>query len=617
MKPGCVKGLIVAAFLLPAMPTASAEQVLQALHSVSFPQKENQYLQVRLRIPVSDRQLELSLPSWTPGSYVIRDYAANIENLTASGSDGRALSVVKVAKNRWRIDTATAQELVVDYAVWAGEINVSESWVGSDFALLNGAGLFLYNEQTRDWPQRLEILLPASWQDIHTSLPRENGSGYFLARDYDELVDSPVLAGASRAFDFEVDGHPYALVLAGIDTFWDGEKAAEDLAALVKAQQDFWAVNPLERKYLFLNFFIGPVSGLEHDHSTVLMGSRWQMRDPRDYNKWLGLASHEFFHAWNVRRMRPAALSRYDYERESYTRELWLAEGLSSYYDNLLLFRAGLIGVSDYFEMLAREFRDYEITPGRRIRSAELASFDTWIKHYRPDGNSVNSTVSYYRKGALIGFVVDASIRRETGGDASLDTIMREMYVRYGPGGEGKGAYPRGAFAGLLEELAGPEVRGQLENLLQSTTDPDIEKALDWFGLVLDRSPARSAAEAAGLPPPGGLGIDWRVEEGRLMAETVILGHAGASAGVLPGDELLAIDGIRVLPEAFENVLGRLVPGEGLTLTLARNDRLIERPVTVQHALPHSYRIVPRKNIRKREKARLEAWLGRPLKFGQ
>ena len=261
----------------------------------------------------------------------------------------------------------------------------------------------------------------------------------------------------------------------------------DDVAKIVEAQQAFWEVNPFEREYLFLNFFMGPFGGLEHDHSTVLMSGLWQVAKREDYIKWLGLVSHEFFHAWNVRRMRPEALARYDYDAEVYTRELWLAEGLTSYYDDLLLFRAGLIDVSDYFLLLAAEIRTYESMPGRQVRSAEHASFDTWVKQYKPDENSVNSTVSYYRKGAVIGFVTDTAIRRETDNRASLDTVMREMYRRYGPDGQGKGAYPPGAFEAVVEELGGPGVRAFVEDLLRSTADPDVDDALGRERRCMDR----------------------------------------------------------------------------------------------------------------------------------
>jgi predicted metalloprotease with PDZ domain len=602
---------MLTALVLLGCQLAFALESEEVRHTLSFPQKNNQYVHINSKFTVASEQLELSLPSWNPGSYLIRDFAANLERLQASDSDGRQLGVLKISKNRWRVDTRGVAELTLDYDVWAGRINVAESWVESDYALLNGAGMFLYNEQTRHWPQSVRVEMPGSWSALHTSLKQPQGEPYFLARDYDELLDSPILAGNTVAYDFEVNAQSYSLVLSGENALWDGAAAARDTASIVKAQLDFWGVNPFDRKYLFLNLFMDKFSGLEHDHSTVMMCSPWQMRGREDYIKWLGLVSHEFFHSWNIRRMRPAALAEYDYDQEVYTRELWLAEGLTSYYDNLLLFRGSLIDVSDYFKLLAEEFRDYETTPGRQVRSAELASFDTWIKQYKPDSNKVNSTVSYYRKGSLIGFVSDMEIRRKTKNRASLDTVMREMYSRYGPGGISQDGYPPGAFEDIVESTAGPEVRKIVEDMLKTTSDPDIDRALDWYGLELQRTPDLPKGEQA----PGGIGVKWEVSGSVLLAEHVFLGHPGAAVGVLPGDELLAINGLRVTPENYQQRLQKLRPDEQIELTLARHGRLINLPLITGTEVPVSYAIIPKPGISNREKKRMEAWLGKDLKF--
>jgi len=605
-----LKWMLTALVLLSCQPALviAAEEVS---HTLTFPQKNNQYVHVNSKFAVASDQVDVSLPSWNPGSYLIRDFAAHLERFEASDSGGRSLKVAKITKNRWRIDTRGVAELNLDYDVWAGRKNVAESWVESGFALINPAGIFLYNEQTRNWPQSVRVDLPRSWSSIHTSLEKSEDDFPFLARDYDELLDSPIVAGNMAEYDFEVDGQPYSLVMPKDNVLWDGEASARDTAKIVEAQQEFWGVNPFDRKYLFLNLFMDKLGGLEHDHSTVMMCSPWQMRGHDDYIKWLGLVSHEFFHSWNVRRMRPEALAEYDYDQEVYTRELWLAEGLTSYYDNLLLFRGGLIDVGDYFILLAEEFRNYEMTPGREVRSAELASFDTWIKQYKPDNNKVNSTISYYRKGALIGFVADMEIRRETKNKASLDTVMREMYSRYGQNGAGLGSYPPGAFENMVESIAGPEVRKIVENMLKTTSDPDIDRALDWYGLQLHRKPPLSEGEQA----PAGIGVKWEYSGSTLLAEQVLRDHTGAAAGVLPGDELLAIDGFRVTAENYQSRFLKLSPDEQIELTLVRHGRLVNLRMMAGTEVPASYSITPKSGITSRQKKRMEAWLGRELKF--
>jgi predicted metalloprotease with PDZ domain len=561
--------------------------------------------------PANGEETELSIPAWAPGSYLIRDFAAQVENLRVSGGSGRTLQATKMSKNSWLIDTTEETHFAVTYDIWAGMLNVSTSWVEPTVALLNGSSIFMYTSSSRNAPQWVRLNLPDDWQNVNTTLDPGAEPNSFLARDFDELVDSPILAGNTQSHDFSVDEQDYALVLATPNPFWDGEKSTEDLAKIVAAQQAFWQENPFQKKYLFMNLFMGPFGGLEHDNSTVLMIDPLAMRDRKQYIRWLGLVSHEFFHAWNVRRMRPAALANYDYGREMYTRELWLAEGLSSYYDNLLLLRAGLISVAEYLELLAAEIRTYETTPGREVRSAEMASFDTWIKHYRQDENSVNSTVSYYRKGALIGFVTDMAIRRATKGDASLDTVMRRLYGRYSS--PDQGGYPPGAFEDMVEEIAGPEVRAMVDNMLRSTGDPDVDQALAWYGLVLIRTPGDNTESGSEVISPAGLGVIWDDEASQLLVEQVVRGHAASSAGMLPGDELIAIADQRVTPLNYEDILNRLRPGEPVSLTVARHGRLMTLQAEVQAAIPDIYRIVPDPKIRNRQKKRMEEWLGLEL----
>lgn len=603
--------LIVFCLLAVVSPGAFAIESSQVRHEISFERASNQYVHIVSTFPVEQGLVEFAMPVWTPGSYLVREYSAHLEQLEVSAPSGDPLSVRKIAKNRWAAEVNEAGEIILAYDIWAGELNVSANWVDSSLALLNGAGVFLFTDTSRSLPQVVEVRLPADWPNVHTSMDREGDANRFIARDYDELVDSPIVAGNTVEYYFEVDGQPYGLVQSRENRFWDGARATEDVARVIKAQQDFWGINPFTKRYLFLNLFIGSHSGLEHDHSTVLMTDPWGMRDDHDYKRWLGLVSHEFFHAWNVRRMRPSALSEYDYEQESYIRELWLAEGLTSYYDSLLLFRSGLTSVADYLESLAREIRNYETTPGREVRSAELASFDTWIKHYRKDENTVNSTVSYYRKGAVIGFVTDTAIRRATGNDASLDTVMREMFLRYGT--KRNGGYPPGAFEAIVGELAGEDVRIMVEEMIRETSDPDVDTALEWYGLGIDRNPANNGNGS----PLAGLGIEVGQEGPALLVEQVVAGYAGAEAGVLPGDELLAIDANRVTEANYLKLLSRLRPEESVELTLARHGRLLTVRTELREAIPATYVIAPLDKIRTRQKSRLEQWLGRDLVFKQ
>ncbi len=602
--------------LLSLLASASLQAQQEFVeHQLSFEHRANQYVSVRLSFEVQQEAIDLAMPNWTPGSYLIRDFAAQVEDLQVHGRAGNPLSVSKIEKHRWRIETVGEDWIEVQYRVWAGQLAANTSWVESDFALLNGAGLFLYNESTRNLPQRLQVVLPETWQNRHVALPNFGADGAFLAENFDELVDSPILLGNTTRYPFEVDGQLYALINQGETSLWDGERAAGDISRIVKSVQDFWKINPLQREYLFMNIIANLSGGLEHDYSTVVMSSPWQMRNREDYVRWLSLVAHEFFHVWNVRRLRPQALSEYQYDSETYTRELWLAEGLSSYYDNLLLFRSGVLSVEEFMVLLADEILQYELSPGRKVRTAEEASFDAWIKHYKPDANSINSDISYYRKGSLIGLVADTAIRKASNQEYSLDDIMREMYRLYGPDGHSSKGYPPRAFEALVEQRAGEQVAQEIENLLTTVADPDIDAALDFYGLRLERTPSRQVAEASGSPVPTDFGLVWSIQEPLLIVETVVRGGSGSLAGVLPGDELIAVNGQRVSRMNILDRMLRMQPGENADLLLVRNGRMLTLTAQTQHAIPDKYLIAIKPDISKREKERMEKWLGLKLNF--
>jgi predicted metalloprotease with PDZ domain len=581
-------------------------------HTLSFERRSQQYVAVESSFPSEGLQTEIVLANWAPGSYRIRNFAANVEGIEARAGSGERLTVHKVSKNRWRIDHPPNERLVVSYRSWAGELSVVANWAEDAFALINPVSLLFFTASSRAMPQQLDIELPADWSVVATSLPRTVESPPEAVRvradDFDELADSPMLLGNPPVHLVSRDGPDIFLVNQGEDSMWDAAAAVRDLRAMVNAHLEFWRGNPFHRDYYFLNILNGGNAGLEHDHSSVTTGHPWAMRKREEYIRWLALMSHEFFHAWNVRRLRPARLVEYDYERENYTRELWLAEGLTSYYDNLLLFRSGAITVDELLRLLAREIQQYEIMPGRDVRSAELASFDAWIKHYHPDANTINSTTSYYRKGALIGLVVDIGVRKATNDRKSLDDVMRAMYLDYGPEGRVGVGYPPGAFEARIESLAGVESRQWIDSLVGTTADPDVDAALEWLGLKLDRGLSTR---------PAGLGVTWKKDSSRLLVNEVIHGGAGAEAGLLPGDEVLAIDGLRVDPSSIQDTVSRLRAGDEVGLLIARHGRVRDIAATVADAVTSEYVIRSDGRINRREQTRLENWLGKPLQVAR
>ena len=604
LSRSCLSTVIPALMLLADVVMAAQE----VRHTVSYPQYREQYFLVRSEFPVVAPVTEVIMPNWTPGSYRVREFAANLDKISAVSASGKDLVVRKTSKDRWQIKTDGVSTLIVDYEVFTPDMNVSTSWASRNFSLINGASVFLYTEASRHLPQALSIDAESDRGDIFTAMPATTDDSVFLAANYDELVDNPVALAESPAYRFKVDGTGYVLANVGENNFWDGQKASDDVEKIVRETQSFWRKNPLQRPYWFLNFAVEGRGGLEHDYSTVIMTGRRQMQDREAYIRWLSVVAHEFFHVWNVRNMRPAALAEYDYQHEQYTSQLWLAEGLTSYYDNLLLSRAGLIKPEEYMELLAKDIHRLENTPGRKLRPVTEASLDAWIRHYQPNSNSVNSTVSYYTKGAVIGFVLDTYLRKQSKGRKSLDDVMREMFDRYS-----NNAYTNDDFAQVVVEVGGEDALKFLSPLLSTTVDPDVDSALDWFGLKLSREPIAKDAKPNAVPVETGFGVIWDEKQANPVVKAVLAGSSGARAGLLARDEVLAIGGERLTKSRLASLMTSFDPGEKTTLLVARRGKIMTLDVELETAIPERFDIVVQSGFGKRHISRLRRLLGQDL----
>src|SRR5947199_4787989 len=396
-------------------------------YTLRFPAPQTHYVEVEARVPTDGRpEVELMMAVWTPGSYLVREYARTVEAVAAATESGEPLPVEKTVKNRWRIGTRQAPRIVVKYRVYCREMSVRTNFVDSGFALINGAATFLTLADGPRRPHEVRLELPADWKVSASPLAPLPGGGEhaYGAEDFDTLVDSPVYAGNARTYPFEVAGKPHFLVNEGEGGVWDGPRSAADAEKIVRAQVELWGVAPYPR-YVIFNLLTESGGGLEHRNACTLMSSRWKSRTHEGYLDWLGLVSHELFHAWNGKRLRPVELGPFDYEREVYTRGLWVVEGITSYYGDLLVHRAGFSTVKEYLKNLSKSIDTMQTTPGRRVQPLDESSFDAWIKAYRRDENSNNSGISYYTKGEVVAFLLDARIRRATAGKKSLDDAMR------------------------------------------------------------------------------------------------------------------------------------------------------------------------------------------------
>lgn len=600
-----LKKVILASVCVSAFPAWSVGQVD---HQVSFPVDKQQYLNVQSRFPVTSEFTEVVMPNWTPGAYLIKDFGANVDQISAISDNGKSLAIEKVSKDRWRIATPGTQNLIVNYAVFTPTLSVSTSWSSPDFTLINGASVFLYTQESRSSTQSVSIDADPARGQVFTALPEATDEKSWVAGNYDELVDSPVVVAAAPAHPFSSDGQQYVFLNVGENRFWNAAKATADLKAMVEATQSLWEVNPLKRPYWFLNFSVGGKGGLEHDYSTVTMTSRNPMQDRNDYVKWLGLMAHEFFHVWNARRLRPAAFRPYDYQNEQYSTQLWLAEGFTAYYDNLILSRAGLINPKEYLELLAKDMHRLLNTPGRVLRPVSEASLDAWTRHYQPTANSLNSTISYYNKGAIIGFVLDVWLREHSNGRKSLDDVMRELYRRYSSKG-----YSPDDFMLVVADVGGPDAVAFVTPLIHSTVDPDVDAALNWFGLELRRDNNLIITDEHSQPERAGFGVIWDSESDEPVVKSVRADSAGSKAGLLPGDEVLAIGDERMSIKNYESLMGIFHPGERTTLLVARRGQVKTLDLTLDAALPDHYVIAVQKTISSKAIKHLEDFLGQDL----
>jgi predicted metalloprotease with PDZ domain len=566
-----------------------------------IPAPATHYIEVQATYPTSRKPvIDLMLAVWTPGSYLVREFARHVEEVRAEDPAGGALQVEKTRKNRWRVRTGGAGTVVLTYRVYAHERQARTNWVEDSFALINGAPTYITLVERVRRPHEVQLELPSAWARSLTSLPASQGARphRYRAEDFDELVDSPIVAGNPVVYEFAVDGVPHALVNVGDASAWDGPRSVRDVERIVRAACELWGSLPYPR-YLFFNLLTEADDGIEHKSSAVLQASRWATQSESTYNDWLDLVAHEFFHAWNVKRLRPVELGPFDYENEGYTRSLWIAEGLSDYYSWLLVRRAGLVSSDETLSDISGAIRALQTTPGRLVQPLELASYDAWIKQYRPDENSPNVAVSYYTKGSIVGLLLDARIRHVTNGARSLDDVMRLAYRRF----SGERGYSPQNFRQVAEEVAGAKLSDFFYRALETTEELDYAEMLDWYGLSFAPPPPDSSAKAW-------LGIATRMEKDRLLVSSILRGTPAYGSGLAADDELIAVNDVRLGSDGLESALAHYSPGDSVNLLAARRGQLRRFRVRLGSVPVDRWALTVRREATAEQKQRLVGWLG-------
>ncbi len=563
---------------------------------------------------------QLVMPVWTPGSYMVREFARHVQDFAASNAAGAPLSWEKTNKNTWRVVTNGAREWRATYRVYANELTVRTSELNSDHAFWNSANILMYLEGHLKSPSTVRVLAPDVWK-VATGLPAVPGQkNTFRAENFDVLYDAPFEVSNFKTLVFNVKGIPHRIVIDGEGNY-DPERMRRDVQKIVETQVELMGGEIPYRDYTFiLHVRADAGGGLEHANSTALgyprfgfrieRGDRATSASPsstapqRDYRGFLSLVSHEFFHLWNVKRIRPDTLGPFDYTQENYTKVLWVAEGITDYYADLTLRRAGLITESEFLTATARAIQALQHTPGRLEQSVEESSFDAWIKFYRQDENSINSQVSYYDKGAIVGLLLDLEIRKRSNNGKSLDDVMRYLYTEFFKKNRN---YGPADFQKAAELMAGSSLEEFFSRFVRGKEELNYNAALEVAGLRLDTSGPPSAAAAADT---AFFGADIVDEEGRLMVRRVYAGSPAYEQGLNAGDQIVAIDNMRVTRDFLNARLAEKKPGDPVSLTIFRFDDLSTLLIKLGPGREGTYRIVPLPNPTPAQTRVYRDWLG-------
>jgi predicted metalloprotease with PDZ domain len=568
-------------------------------YTLRIPEPQTHYLHVTLEV-VSPRPgadfLELYLPVWTPGSYMVREYSRHIEGVEAFDESKRSLPLIKTRKNIWQVKVSGT--ITIEYRVYCNELTVRTNHIDQSHGYLNGAATFLYVPELRDKPHQVTVVPPTPDSDwnVYTALTPTEDPYSFIAEDYDTLVDSPIEMGAHKTLSFTVEDKPHQVVIWGRGNY-KPEDFQRDIPKVVQYVADFFGGLPYSRYLFMVHLAAKSYGGLEHKNSTSLLypGDAFSSQD--GYLKFINLVAHEFFHTWNVKRLRPHNLDKFDYDHENYTTSLWFIEGGTSYYDELIPLRAGVYKAKHFLKQASQYITRLQNTPGRLHQSLLEGSYDAWIKQYRPDENSLNNQVSYYLKGQVLMMLVDLEIRGQTEGKSSLDLVFQRLWQ--GSKG-GQLAYREEELPSTICRLVGLDRLVTLERYLDSTEDFDYTPYLDTVGLqlVMERSP---------LPA---LGV--RTED---QAETVVVKSIERDSpawfgGLNSGDVLLAIDNWRIHPGKLSDRLKDFKLGQTAIFTVFRRDDILNIAVTLGSPPLSTFTLVPVESPSAAQAEQYEQWLG-------
>jgi predicted metalloprotease with PDZ domain len=547
----------------PAARSAAKQSALPEINfTVSMPKPATHLLEVemRLKFPRAQDRTELKMPVWTPGSYLIREYARHVQDFAVKDASGKPLAWSKINKNTWAVESKGIREMVATYRVYSNELTVRTNELNDEHAFWNNAALLLFPKGQLAAASTIKVNPFGNWK-VATGLPPVAGAANtFRAENFDILYDSPFEVSNFNEIEFTVQGKRHRWAVTGEGNY-DLKAIARDTAKIAEECVKIFGDLPVQDYLFILNLRGG--GGLEHLNSTALQWNRFGFKPRSRYIAFLNLVAHEYFHLWNVKRIKPDTLGPFDYENENYTKLLWVAEGATAYYEGILLRRAGLITDNQLLSGKASMIADLQSRPGRFETSLEEASMDAWIKYYRQDENAINNQVSYYDKGEIVNMMLDITIRTASKGTRSLDDVMRHLYDEFSKKGKN---YTPADYQKVSEMMAGRSLEDFFSKYVRGEAEIDYSGIVAGIGLTLDASKS-SETDAY-------IGADLAEDGGRLTIRTVRAGTPAYDQGLNTGDQIVAVDGYRASQTFLQTYIGERKPGDKIKLSIFRFDKL-------------------------------------------
>jgi len=586
-------------FFFVLLPTLLLSQTPTVEYKLGMSKPTTHLLEVELSVrnlPSGSGGIDFLMPVWRTGRYVIFDFAGGVQEFSAADVSGAALRWAKTDKSTWHVEKGRSNGVTIRYKVYANEFEDRTRGLNEDHAFVDACGVFMYVERYRHLPLTVSVI---PYQDWHVTSGLESDPHdklKLLAPNFDVLADSPIEVGHQKDFEFDVDGKKHILMVYG-EANYKPDTIIKDLTTIIKADKEFWGDLPYQ-KYVFM-FHITPRGGggTEHINSAIMGTGPSSFKTPANYQGFLGLVSHEYFHTWNVKQLRPKGILPYDFMHENYVKELWVAEGTTSYFDGLILIRCGLSPAAQMVSRLAGAVEYDRQRPGNKIQSLSESSFDAWIKFWKGGQQSFNAESDYYGKGSSVSMLLDLEIRQRSNNKHSLDDVMRALYHRFPLSGKG---YTVDDLQKISEEFAGSSLKSFFDNYVHGTAPLDWEATLRYAGLDLQAQDSERKLW---------LGAQTYDQNGRMMVRGILTDSPAYNAGLDLGDEILAINGHRVRNSELQDRLTEFKAGDKVKVTFFRNDAIRELEVTLRLQDVPSYKVIKTANPTPLQKSIYESWL--------